>query len=132
VCKLQLFIFLFVENLFSQTGVQIGSHAKSISHSCVQNAHVHVQKYKHYSCYIRSILNNSILMIISYDQSWATATLKIASLPLFAGNNSDATPPVSEKNSSVLSLPLRLVNFLKFVLFCRSRVYFSFTLKCFF
>ena len=44
-----------------------------------------------------SILNNSILMIISYDQSWATANLKIASLPLFAGNNSDATPPVSEQ-----------------------------------
>jgi len=49
VCKLQLFIFLFVENLFTQMGVQIGSRAKSISYSCVHNAHVHVQRYKHYS-----------------------------------------------------------------------------------
>ena len=38
VCKVQLFIFLFVEDLFSQIDVQIGSRAKSVSHSCVQNA----------------------------------------------------------------------------------------------
>jgi len=44
---------------------------------------------------------------------WATATLKIASLPLslFAENNSGATLPLLNKNSSELSLPLLLVNF---------------------
>jgi len=56
---------------------------------------------------------NILLLCLIHAQRWATATLKKASLPLslFAENNSSATPPITEQNSSELSLPLLLVNF---------------------
>jgi len=56
-----------------------------------------------------------------------TATLKIASLPLslFAENNSGATPPVTEQKYERAIATATFGELLKFVLFCRSRVYFS-------
>jgi len=59
------------------------------------------------------------------DQRWATATLKIASLlqSLFAENNSGAALPLLNKDSSKNSTTFG--ELLQFVLFCRSRVYFT-------
>jgi len=65
-------------------------------------------------------------------QRWATATLKISSLPLslslFAENKAALLLSLLNKNSSKLSLPLFATatfgELLKFVLFCRIRVYF--------
>jgi len=66
-----------------------------------------------------------------HNQRWATATLKIASLPLslFAENNSAQLLPLLNENSSELTLLLfSTVTFgalLKSVLFYGSRVYFK-------
>jgi len=46
--------------------------------------------------------------LVSFRQRWATATLEMAALPLFAIFDSGAI--ATEKNSSELSLPLLLVH----------------------